>query len=1305
MENDATLSVRVELIRDPPDRTIVGVNRALWDALGRQRGRRFAPPGGKLGPRVLVVLGLDALRGASPAQQSDGPAPAVSRGLTLRRKNVARALVPRQAWGTVSPCGTDSDGEVAPNSAASIGHVVSYAVLRDVPGEAATLWVSQEWLEDNKIPVSLLFPDYNERLRNGELPVGTCTVSTCGFVELSEVILECDGGDDHSGEPASTEGTIGGEVSPNWTPYGVASHQNSRALIQALKSNLLPILRQKSDVVMQLPIPDSAADGLSPKLMDIRVHVLMCGPTVQGVVGDRTVVVVVKSPREPAVSDHGESGRKSDKVVLSVDAVAPDSTNGTERSDAAPINGLKLKSDDLLSPDDDWESASVDSSDSTAWLDTLVPEFGQGTGEREVQVDGLSLPVPLSQATEALAGLPHESMLRTKSFLAVPLAAPFPSAGLHPPVQPGDDTGNIVLVDWKQMASARWGNVVSGDWVLLRSLPAEGEDDTPDDGRMARIFGIEVDAAVGAFWKRQLAATPNLPGACCWMSPLLHYNLRSGAAGLGNYEIKISILPSPYNRQPPHEAADVVLTRIASPSLNKRDVLDAALDGLKAWFEAGARVVSAGDFLPIVVDLEDARVKAKVVEPTAKVVSLANARNDSDAAATKDIVYFKVVSIKPPAVRAPQYGRSFIVNPLKSTMTESGVEFARYPPGIRDYLHGAARSQPKRASDEPLAADPSRFVTSLISTTLLPSAPGLNLSLTLLLHGPKGGGKRHLIKQCCAATRVNYLEINCYDIAGDSEAKTETNLRDEWKLWEDACPVVVVMRNLEALSKMDKGEEVAGKQPHLATVLQDLFKRLPNIQLEHNLCPLICVGTTSDPEKLPQAVRGCFRHELRIDAPDEDQRRGILQGLTERMPLAPDVRIENLALQTAALSARDLRDMVGRAALESLKRASLQLAKPGEEASESDTAALEHDILAAGVCLTAKDFEMALEKSRKEHADSIGAPKIPTVTWDDVGGLASVKSQIMDTIQLPLEHPELFAGGMKKRSGILLYGPPGTGKTLLAKAVATEFTLNFLSVKGPELLNMYIGESEANVRKVFQRARDARPCVIFFDELDSVAPKRGDKGDSGGVMDRIVSQLLAELDGMSSAGGSGKGDVFVIGATNRPDLLDSALLRPGRFDKLLYLGVSDDHDSQLKIIEALTRKFRLHPDLDLRKVAEKCPFNYTGADFYALCSDAMLKAMVRKIAEVDEKIEAMNKAGPREGAPYPITPSYYLEHMAAPSDYLVEVQEVDFDAAQRELVPSVPMAELERYLRIRQRFETATAKKEEKGVEEVADVE
>ena len=251
---------------------------------------------------------------------------------------------------------------------------------------------------------------------------------------------------------------------------------------------------------------------------------------------------------------------------------------------------------------------------------------------------------------------------------------------------------------------------------------------------------------------------------------------------------------------------------------------------------------------------------------------------------------------------------------------------------------------------------------------------------------------------------------------------------------------------------------------------------------------------------------------------------------------------------------------------------------------------------------------------------------------------------------------------MNKRSGILFYGPPGTGKTLLAKAIATEFSLNFFSIKGPELLNVYIGESEANVRRVFQRARDAQPCVVFFDELDSVAPKSGNQGDSGGVMDRIVSQLLAELDGMSD-GAEGAGGVFVIGATNRPDLLDQALLRPGRFDKMLYLGVSDTHAKQLTILEALTRKFSVDPELSLRTVADSLPFTYTGADLYALCSDAILKAVTRQASAVDAKIRALPDG--------PVTTAYYFDHLATKDDIAVMVTEEDFSEAQRELVPSV----------------------------------
>jgi peroxin-6 len=222
---------------------------------------------------------------------------------------------------------------------------------------------------------------------------------------------------------------------------------------------------------------------------------------------------------------------------------------------------------------------------------------------------------------------------------------------------------------------------------------------------------------------------------------------------------------------------------------------------------------------------------------------------------------------------------------------------------------------------------------------------------------------------------------------------------------------------------------------------------------------------------------------------------------------------------------------------------------------------------------------------------------------------------------------------------------------------------------------MYIGESEANVRRVFQRARDARPCVVFFDELDSVAPRRGNQADSAGVMDRIVSQLLAELDGMSD--NPGDSGVFVIGATNRPDLLDPALLRPGRFDKMLYLGVSQTHEGQVNIIRALTRKFTLAEDVDLFAVAERCPFTFTGADFYALCSDAQLKAMTRAAEKANDKIALYPKK---------VSTQWWFDHVATAEDLVWQVEMQDFMAARKELVPSVSAQEQETYRRLQSQF-------------------
>ncbi|XP_049852142.1 uncharacterized protein LOC126329592 [Schistocerca gregaria] len=301
----------------------------------------------------------------------------------------------------------------------------------------------------------------------------------------------------------------------------------------------------------------------------------------------------------------------------------------------------------------------------------------------------------------------------------------------------------------------------------------------------------------------------------------------------------------------------------------------------------------------------------------------------------------------------------------------------------------------------------------------------------------------------------------------------------------------------------------------------------------------------------------------------------------------------------------------------------------------------------------------------KSNSLGFGLYRIPKVKWEDIGGLQEAKKEILDTIQLPVLHPELFSEGVQHRSGVLLYGPPGTGKTLLAKAVATECRLNFISVKGPELLSMYIGLSEKNIRDIFERASNAQPCVVFFDELDSLAPKRGIHGDSGGVTDRIVSQLLAELSGIGRTS-----QIFVIGATNRPDLIEPSLLVPGRFDKLIYLGGHQTVDQRLHVLRAQTKNFCLGKTVDLVDLAEKCPSNLTGADMYALCSNALYLAIGSRVREY-------RGLSPED-----------LEGLKADSSLSVRVEQQHFISALEKLAPSMTFSELKRYDAIRERFES-----------------
>lgn len=691
-----------------------------------------------------------------------------------------------------------------------------------------------------------------------------------------------------------------------------------------------------------------------------------------------------------------------------------------------------------------------------------------------------------------------------------------------------------------------------------------------------------------------------------YLSPILLANISPSVATatavvLSPFELPSKSLRDPRPASPP-PAKEVTLLRIASPTSTDRALQPSLLLQLKSYFESCRRFVKKGDVIGVGIDEVLARSLYGDTNEDGVTEELLTGNVEEGKGGKKTCVaWFKVGNIVTaasedanPGDRSPVGRRGaekreaaeenvwsgvVFVDPATTRMVQAGSEKRKVPPTISstwEYYLGLC-PPPERLvveQNKPTALIfPSRYVNQtqrrlreLVSAATSPRAIQLGLQpiAILLTSTQRAIGKRTITMRAASDVGVHVFHIDAYDIISDGGAgdvKTEGFLRARvdraLSCGKESC--VLLLSHIEAFTAAKMGE-----------VLKDIVNQMR-----------IVIATTTEVDKLSDNVRNVFTHEMDVGAPDEKERAGLLEAIVDerKVRLGKEVDLGGVAVKTAALVAGDLVDVVERAVAASGERVA-KLAKKCR-ARIKNTGSVEgtitvQDLEIAGgdeaTSILKCDFEVAVEAARRNFADSIGAPKIPNVSWDDVGGLANVKSAVMETIQLPLERPELFAKGMKKRSGILFYGPPGTGKTLLAKAIATEFSLNFFSVKGPELLNMYIGESEANVRRVFQRARDARPCVVFFDELDSVAPKRGNQGDSGGVMDRIVSQLLAELDGMSE-GAEGSGGVFVIGATNRPDLLDAALLRPGRFDKMLYLGVSDTHDKQLTILEALTRKY------------------------------------------------------------------------------------------------------------------------------------
>ncbi|XP_029283663.1 peroxisome assembly factor 2-like isoform X3 [Cottoperca gobio] len=547
----------------------------------------------------------------------------------------------------------------------------------------------------------------------------------------------------------------------------------------------------------------------------------------------------------------------------------------------------------------------------------------------------------------------------------------------------------------------------------------------------------------------------------------------------------------------------------------------------------------------------------------------------------------------------------------------------------------------------------------LLSSIILPHLHHSSLSAcTVLLHGPAGSGKMTAVSAASRRLNLHLLKVDCVSVCADTPAASEVKLTSVFQRADAMQPCVLLLRNLQLLLRPRGGAEEDGR---VQAALSQLLHSAPT--------SVMVVATVCRPRELSASVMAAFVHQVALESPTEEQRRSMLVSLSRDLHLGRDVNLERLSKLTAGFVLGDLSALLveaGRAACRRLIQTCV-----GRQ---------EEDLCSSGVSILNLDFTSALETLQDVLSTAIGAPKIPDVRWEDVGGLQQVKKEILDTVQLPLQRPELLSLGLS-RTGVLLYGPPGTGKTLLAKAVATECSMTFLSVKGPELINMYVGQSEENIREVFCRARSAAPCVVFFDELDSLAPSRGRSGDSGGVMDRVVSQLLAELDALQSSVG-----VFVIGATNRPDLLDQSLLRPGRFDKLVYVGINEDRDSQLQVLQAILRKFQVDSAVDLQQVVARCPDHMTGADLYALCSDAMTAAIKRKISLIDDDVSLCIHGHRPTGV---FSPKWRQRPSSAGLDsedspLLVSVE--DFSSALENFKPSVSDKELLRYRSIQQKL-------------------
>ncbi|MEM2372165.1 MAG: CDC48 family AAA ATPase, partial [Thermofilaceae archaeon] len=409
---------------------------------------------------------------------------------------------------------------------------------------------------------------------------------------------------------------------------------------------------------------------------------------------------------------------------------------------------------------------------------------------------------------------------------------------------------------------------------------------------------------------------------------------------------------------------------------------------------------------------------------------------------------------------------------------------------------------------------------------------GIDPPKGVLFYGPPGTGKTLLARAVANETGAYFAVINGPEIMSKYYGESEARLREIFKEAEENSPAIIFIDELDAIAP--KREEVTGEVER--RVVAQLLALMDGLKGRGQV---IVIGATNRPNAVDPALRrpGRFDREIAFPVPDKRARKEILQVHTRNMPLAEDVRLEELSEITHGFTGADLAALCREAAMRALRRFLPKI--------DLEKGMIPPELL-KDLKVTRQDFLEALKDIQPSALREVYV-EVPEIRWSDIGGLEDVKQQLREAVEWPLKHPEFFKEmGIEPPKGVLLYGPPGCGKTLLAKAVATESEANFIAVKGPEILSKWVGESERAVREVFSKARQAAPCIIFFDEIDSIVPRRGQRFDSG-VTDRIVNQLLTEMDGLEKLEG-----VVVVGATNRPDILDPALLRPGRFDRLVY---------------------------------------------------------------------------------------------------------------------------------------------------------